>query len=98
VIRVLVIDDHPVLRAGLESVLRAEPGFICMGAVATRDACPVVKRTRPDIVLGTRGPLVASTEAIAVVDDARDLPALFDRLRLAVREDAPSASSSSPAA
>jgi DNA-binding NarL/FixJ family response regulator len=30
-IRVLVVDDHPVLRAGLEAVLRAEPGFRCVG-------------------------------------------------------------------
>ena len=32
-IRVLVVDDHPVLRAGLEAVLRTEPGFICVGTV-----------------------------------------------------------------
>ena len=30
-IRVLVVDDHPVLRAGLEAVLRTEPGFVCVG-------------------------------------------------------------------
>jgi DNA-binding NarL/FixJ family response regulator len=33
-IRVLVVDDHPVLRAGLEAVLRAEPGFVCVGVAA----------------------------------------------------------------
>jgi len=87
VIRVLVIDDHPVMRAGLETVLRAEPGFVCVGAVPTREACSVVGRTRPDVVLGTRGPLVANDGAVAIVDDARDVAALFDRLRLAVRQD-----------
>jgi DNA-binding NarL/FixJ family response regulator len=34
VIRVLVVDDHPVLRAGLEAVLRAEPGFVAVGGAA----------------------------------------------------------------
>ncbi len=86
-IRVLVIEDHPVLRAGLETLLRTEPGFVCVGAVTVRNACPVVRRTRPDIVLGTQGPLVAGPEVIAVVDDAADVPALFDRLRLAVRRE-----------
>lgn len=33
-IPVLVVDDHPVLRSGLEAVLRAEPGFSCVGAAA----------------------------------------------------------------
>jgi len=41
-IRVLVVDDHPVLRAGLEAVLRAEPGFLCVGTAAD---------TRPDVVV-----------------------------------------------
>ena len=33
-IRVFVVDDHPVLRSGLEAVLRAEPGFSCVGTAA----------------------------------------------------------------
>ena len=36
-IRVLVVDDHPVLRAGHEAVLRAEPGFVCVGVAADGD-------------------------------------------------------------
>jgi DNA-binding NarL/FixJ family response regulator len=96
VIRVLVIDDHPVVRTGLEALLRSEPGFVCVGTVPTRDACPHVRRTRPDVVLGTRGPLIAGEDAVAIVDDASDLPRLFDRLRLAARGE--SEASSSPAA
>lgn len=51
-IRVLVVDDHPVLRAGLEAVLRAEPGFVPVGAAADgHEALRLVRRTRPDVVV-----------------------------------------------
>ncbi|HSD78441.1 MAG TPA: response regulator transcription factor [Solirubrobacteraceae bacterium] len=51
-IRVLVVDDHPVLRAGLEAVLRAEPGFVPVGAAADGHAAlRLVRRTRPDVVV-----------------------------------------------
>lgn len=51
-IRVLVVDDHPVVRAGLEALLRAEPGMIAVGvAVGPHDAVALVRRTRPDVVL-----------------------------------------------
>jgi DNA-binding NarL/FixJ family response regulator len=51
-IRVLVVDDHPVLRAGLEAVLRAEPGFRCVGGAEDGAAMWVLlRRTRPDVVV-----------------------------------------------
>lgn len=51
-IRVLVVDDHPVLRAGLEAVLRAEPGFVCVGVAATgHETVRAMGRTRPDVVV-----------------------------------------------
>jgi DNA-binding NarL/FixJ family response regulator len=51
-IRVLVVDDHPVLRAGLEAVLRAEPGFVCVGVAADGpEMTEVMRRTAPDVVV-----------------------------------------------
>jgi DNA-binding NarL/FixJ family response regulator len=52
VIRVLVVDDHPVVRAGMEAVLRAEPGIVPVGvAMGPHDAVALVRRARPDVVL-----------------------------------------------
>ena len=51
-IRVLVFDDHPALRAGLRAVLGAEPGFVLAGTAGTaEELLPLVRRTRPDVVL-----------------------------------------------
>jgi DNA-binding NarL/FixJ family response regulator len=51
-IRVLVVDDHPVLRAGLEAVLRAEPGFRCVGGAEDGEAMwRMLRRHRPDVVV-----------------------------------------------
>jgi DNA-binding NarL/FixJ family response regulator len=51
-IRVLVVDDHPVLRAGLEAVLRAEPGFVCVGIAADGAAMlEAMRRSAPDVVV-----------------------------------------------
>ena len=72
-IRVLVVDDHPVLRAGLEAVRRAEPGFRCVGTAYDSDTLwPLLRRTRPD-----------------VVDKGVDVGALFDAIRIAGRRPGP---------
>src|SRR4051812_50099038 len=51
-IRVLVVDDHPVLRAGLEAVLRAEPGFVCVGVAADGSTMTEsMRRAAPDVIV-----------------------------------------------
>ena len=51
-IRILIVDDHPALRAGLTAVLRAEPGLVPLDAVASEgELWPALKRTTPDVVV-----------------------------------------------
>jgi len=52
VIRVLIVDDHAAVRAGLHTVLRLEPGLVPVGA-ATGEAelLPLLEQTHPNVVL-----------------------------------------------
>ena len=52
VIRVLVVDDHPTMRAGLHVCLRGEPGLVPVGAADSADTAMAAARSlRPDVVL-----------------------------------------------
>jgi DNA-binding NarL/FixJ family response regulator len=52
-IRVVIVDDHPALRAGLRAVLEAEPGIVYAGESTgeEEDVWPLLNRSRPDFVL-----------------------------------------------
>jgi DNA-binding NarL/FixJ family response regulator len=72
-IRVLVVDDHPVLRAGLEAVFRAEPGFACVGAAADRrELLVLLRRTRPDVVVLDRR--LGAEDGLALCREVRSEP------------------------
>jgi two-component system response regulator NreC len=52
VIRILVVDDHAVVRSGLRLVLDAEPDFETVAAAGSmREAVFAARREQPDIVL-----------------------------------------------
>jgi DNA-binding NarL/FixJ family response regulator len=51
-IRAVVVDDHPAMRAGLASVLDEAPDIECCGEAASGgELWPVVQRTAPDVVV-----------------------------------------------
>ena len=50
--RVLLVDDHAVVRAGLRRVLEAEPDIEVVGEAGTaRDAVLEARATKPDVIL-----------------------------------------------
>jgi DNA-binding NarL/FixJ family response regulator len=52
-IRVVVVDDHPALRAGLHTVLQSEPGIVFAGESNGEEESiwPLLKSVEPDLVL-----------------------------------------------
>ncbi|KAA3637849.1 MAG: DNA-binding response regulator [Armatimonadetes bacterium] len=51
-IRILIVDDHPVVRAGLRAVIESQDDFLVVGEAATgEDAVRQVQRDDPDLVL-----------------------------------------------
>jgi DNA-binding NarL/FixJ family response regulator len=52
-IRVVIVDDHPALRAGLHTVLDAEPGIVVAGETDGEEEriWPLLNTVAPDLVL-----------------------------------------------
>ncbi len=50
--RILIVDDHPILRKGLRSILALRPDFDVVGEAENgRDAVDSVDKLRPDLVM-----------------------------------------------
>lgn len=52
-IRVVVVDDHPALRAGLHTVLESEPGIVFAGESdgGEESLWPLLRKVEPDVIL-----------------------------------------------
>jgi DNA-binding NarL/FixJ family response regulator len=51
-IRLFVIDDHPVVRAGLVAALEDDPGFQVVGAAGSfEESLPLIDANRPDVII-----------------------------------------------
>ncbi|PRY31654.1 response regulator [Umezawaea tangerina] len=75
-LRVLLADDHAMLRSGMRAILDTQPDLDCVGEVADgRAAVAEVARLRPDVaVLDIRMPKLdglSATEAILAAPDNR---------------------------
>jgi DNA-binding NarL/FixJ family response regulator len=51
-VRAVVVDDHPAMRAGIRAVLDAAPDLELVGEAShARELWPVIERTAPDVVV-----------------------------------------------
>lgn len=68
-IRVLVVDDHPIVRSGIASVLATQPDFEVAGEAANGDeAVEAARRLSPDLVLmDLRMPVRNGVDATAAI-------------------------------
>jgi DNA-binding NarL/FixJ family response regulator len=93
-IRTLIVDRHPALRAGVKVVLEAERDMVVVGDTGALDQLlPLLRRTRPDVVLlDCHPPMVADLRACRLVKCLLPAPRVLiysayadDRLRVAAR-------------
>ena len=65
VIRLIIVDDHEIVREGLKTILQSEPDFEIVGESGTAEQLTqLVDETRPDVVLlDARLPGVSGAEA-----------------------------------
>jgi DNA-binding NarL/FixJ family response regulator len=80
--RVLIIDDHPIVRMGVRAMLEQTPGFeVCGEAGSTSEALRLLSAENPDVtlldlMLGGRGGADFVTECLRACPGTRILSCL----------------------
>lgn len=79
-IRILLVDDHPLYRAGVAAVLRAEPAFVvCAEAAGSREALELAAKHAPEV--GVIDLMLAEGDGLKLV---RELRQRYPEMRLVV--------------
>jgi two-component system NarL family response regulator len=79
-IRIIVVDDHEIVREGLKTILRSDPEFEVVAESGTADELlDIVERTNPDVVLlDARLPGISGAEACRRLTASHpDIPVLI---------------------
>ncbi|MBB5787141.1 response regulator [Jiangella mangrovi] len=78
-ITVLLVDDEPLVRAGLRAIIDAEPDLRVVGEAADgAEVGPLVTRSRPDVVLmDVRMPAVDGIQATRLLSRRDDPPRIL---------------------
>jgi two-component system, NarL family, response regulator len=78
-IRVLIVDDHPVVRAGLTSLLRKETGVKVVGAAHNGEvALDLIRRGSIEVVLlDLRMPKIGGIDFLTMLREIGDPPAVL---------------------
>lgn len=79
-ISVLIVDDHPVVRSGLQALLGAEPSLAVVGTAASgAEALELAGTLRPDVVLCDLrlGEGIDGVGVTAALRERRDPPAVL---------------------
>ncbi len=77
VIRILIVDDHPLVREGLQAVIASMPDMVVVGeAVNGRAAVQQAAQLRPDVILmDLLMPEMSGGEAVAAIFSKREVDA-----------------------
>ncbi|HZL55647.1 MAG TPA: response regulator transcription factor [Bryobacteraceae bacterium] len=78
-VRIMIIDDHPVVRAGLASMLSTQPGIdVVASASSGVEGLALLDKITPDVILmDLRMPGMSGLEAIRAINARPDAPRIL---------------------